>query len=78
MKLGLDYMDINSSIVRPPKKKPWLGNPSTTILRDVDVQRHGVFAVVGGSIIGFVFTLNQGEKLVIGSSSKANISTLIA
>ena len=66
-------MNTDSSIVRPSKKKPWLGNPSTTILRSIDVHKFGVFAVIGGPKIGFSFSLNQDEKLIIGSGSKANI-----
>ena len=66
-------MNTSSSIVAQPKKRPWLGNPSTTILRNVDVQKLGVFAVIGGPKIGFAFSLNQDEKLIIGSGSEANI-----
>ena len=66
-------MNAKSSIIAQPKKKPWLGNPSTTILRNVDVHKLGVFAVIGGPKIGFAFSLNQDEESIIGSGPDSNI-----
>ena len=66
-------MSTYNSIIRSSKKKPWLNNPSTTILRNADFRKIGVFAVIGGPRIGFAFSLNQDEKLIIGSGSKAKI-----
>ena len=66
-------MDTHHRFLRSPKKKHWLNNPSTTILRNIDFRKLGVFAVIGGPRIGFAFSVNQDEKLIIGSGSKANI-----
>ena len=66
-------MDTHHSFFRSSKKKHWINNPSTSILRNIDFKKLGVFAVTAGPRIGFAFSVDQDEKLIIGSGSKANI-----